>query len=79
MDNGLIEESVDKAIEVPYESTVTRIPPAEYLAAIMVQTGRRKDRIRLEALREQVSLDYELLNDILTRHHLTEQYATWIF
>lgn len=73
----LVAEAVAEARTVSYKSTTTRVPTAEHLAAIMVETGRRKDRLRLDALREQVSLDEERLLDILSRHHLTERFRAW--
>jgi hypothetical protein len=75
--NPLIEEAVAESVEVIYGSTKTRVVRAEHLAAIAVQTGRAKDRARLVMLREQASLDAARLDDILTRHGLTERYAQW--
>ena len=75
--NPLIEEAVAEAREFPYEDTPTRVPTAEHLLAIMLQTGRRKDRLRFEAFREQVTLDSVRLSSIIERHGLTERFRQW--
>ena len=46
--NLLVEEAVRSAIEVPFEELMVRLPTLEYLMSIMVQTGRGKDKARLE-------------------------------
>jgi hypothetical protein len=48
--NQLVEESVKAARVVDFSGAHCRIPPLEYLMAIMVQTGRAKDKARLEEL-----------------------------
>ena len=75
--NALVEEAVDEARAVSYESVSTRVLTAEHLAAIMVQTGRPKDRSRLLSLREQADLNGARLTDILTRHDLQERFTSW--
>ena len=76
--NELIAEALAEARDVPYETTFTRVPLAEHLIAIMVQTGRAKDRLRVLMFREQVTFDETRLLDILTRYALQERYAAWI-
>ena len=46
--NLLVEEAVRSAIEVPFEDVMIRLPTLEYLMSIMLQTGRGKDKARLE-------------------------------
>ncbi len=75
--NPLIEEAIREAGEVDYETTTTRIPTAEHLAAIMIQTGRTKDRMRLVLLREQASLDDKRLQSLVDRYGLRERYGQW--
>jgi hypothetical protein len=50
---------------------------AEHLIAVALQTGRSKDRARVAMLREQASLDLNLLADILKRHQLEEKWKLW--
>jgi hypothetical protein len=73
----LIEESVEHASEVIYSDVPTRVPAVEYLAAIMLQTGRSQDRTRFTQLREQVDLDLARLQEILNRYNLMERYRQW--
>ena len=54
--NLLVEEAVMNAIQVPFEDVVVRLPKLEYLMAIMVQTGRGKDKARLEELLQHQEL-----------------------
>jgi hypothetical protein len=50
---------------------------AEHLVAIGLQAGRAKDRARVAMLREQASLDLNLLADILKRHQLEKKWKLW--
>ena len=75
--NALVEEALDQAREIDYEGVPARVLRAEHLIAISLQTGRTKDRARVAMLREQASLDLNLLADILKRHHLEEKWKLW--
>ena len=75
--NSLINEALNHAQEMTYENVPTRVLLSEYLVAIAVQTGRSKDRERVRILREQVSLDMDLLADILKRHELEGKWKQW--
>ena len=46
--NDLLTEAVGEAVDVKYGNVKTKILSLEYLMAIMVQTGRIKDKARLE-------------------------------
>ena len=69
--NSLVEEAMKEAIYVPYEELQIRMFSFEYLMAIMVQTGRMKDKSRLEEI-SQLGLDYDkdLFLHILEKHGL---------
>jgi len=75
--NSLIEEAVAEGREIDYEGVPTRVARAEHLVAICLQTGRAKDRARAAMLREQATLDLDLLADILKRHQLEEKWKVW--
>ena len=68
--NPLVEEAVREAVEFQYGTTTVRVPRPEHLAAIMLQTNRRKDQIRLSMFMGEVVLDAAYLGDILARHEL---------
>lgn len=68
--NPLTEEAMEKVIEVEFGETPTRVFSAEYLAAIMIETGRPKDFARLTHFFEFDSVDKSVLEDIVARHGL---------
>jgi hypothetical protein len=76
--NPLVEEAVERAVEMPYGSTLTHVVSLEHLLAIMLQTGRPKDRERLTSMLDQAVPDQEALNAILDRHGLRERWSRWM-
>ena len=76
--NPLLTEAVLKAREVKVGKTSTNVFRPEHLAAIMIQTGRPKDRERLLLLREQAGLDRRMLRRILLRHGLWEKWESFV-
>ncbi|MFN2477013.1 MAG: hypothetical protein ABR526_11830 [Chthoniobacterales bacterium] len=75
--NALVEEALEQAKEMEYESVPARVLRSEHLVAICLQTGRGKDRERVRILREQAQLDMEALATILRRHQLEEKWKLW--
>ena len=75
--NALVEEALMAAQETQLGQTGTRVLSPEYLAAIMVQTGRSKDRQRLTAFLEQATFDKSKLGTILKSYHLQERFDSW--
>jgi len=75
--NPLIEEAVRDARKVEFEGVITQVPTPEHLMAIMLQTGRAKDRLRFEMFQEQVEYDNERLAEIVSKHSLQDRYTLW--
>lgn len=75
--NPLTEEALERAIEVEFSSTPTRVFSAEHLAAIMLQTGRPKDHARLIQFFESKALDRAVLESIVARHGLTSKWENF--
>ena len=75
--NALLDEALTEARETPYAETLTRVLRPEHLAAIMVQTGRDKDRQRFSTFMQEAGLDADYLHDVLARHQLTDRFNTW--
>ena len=75
--NSLVEEALADALDVSYGATPTRVLRAEHLIAIALQTGRPKDRIRVQMLAAKEDLDFALLEGILTRHGLKGIWDAW--
>ena len=68
--NPLTAEALEQAADVEFGATPTRVINAEYLAAIMLDTGRPKDHARLLHFLESDVLDTAVLEDIVERHGL---------
>ncbi len=75
--NALVEEALSGAIEIPYEAIKTRVFKPEYLAAIMLQTGRSKDRQRFSSFLAEAEFDRARLEQIVGRHNLENRWKEW--
>ena len=75
--NQLTEEALEQAIEVRFGTTPTRVMSAEYLAAIMLETGRPKDHARLIQFFEFEAIDRTMLENIVERHGLKGNWETF--
>ncbi len=83
--NALIKEALDNAVTVMYNGTETNVISIEHLLAIMVQTGRPKDKLRLSNLLEMMkdpdsnaNPDYNELDKILADHDLKKNWDDFI-
>ena len=75
--NTLVEESLEKAVDILYDGVITRVFGLEYLIAIAMQTGRPKDRGRVEMLLSQAKPDMALLEEIVQRYGLKGIWKKW--
>jgi hypothetical protein len=66
----LVEEALERAVELDVEGIPARVFTAEHLAAIALQTGRAKDKARLLQFVEAGVLEATKLQDIMVRHGL---------
>lgn len=71
--NPLVAEAVEQAVEIKFNRTPTRVLSAEHLVAVMLQTGRPQDYTRAAKFLEEGVVDVAQLDDILSRHGLTEK------
>lgn len=73
---GLMEEALEKSVEVEIEQVPTRILKLEYLMANMLRIFRAKDRAKLSLIVESHQKIYnaDLLHDILKRYNLLEKW-----
>ena len=71
----LVDEAMAEAVAADVEGVPTRVFTAEHLAAIALQTGRAKDKLRVSQFIEEGRLDAERFQDILRRHDLVESWA----
>lgn len=72
--NSLTEEAVGKAQTIKYARLTTRVMRAEHLVAIMLDTGRLKDYLRISMFLTQGAVDMRSLNAVLKRHGLTKKW-----
>ena len=68
--NPLVEEALENAVEMDYDGMKTPVFSAEHLAVIALQTGRGKDKARVQSFIESGILNQAKLSGILTRHGL---------
>jgi len=75
--NALEEEAYLNAITLGFEGEPVRVFLAEHLVAIMLQAGRLKDLARVQMFLSQEAVDQEILRDIIKRHNLDKQWASF--
>lgn len=73
--NELNEEAVEQARVFDYQGIPVRVMSPEYLVAIMLQTGRSKDFLRIARFMESGAFDQRVLKSILKKHNLEKQWA----
>lgn len=74
----LVELALKEAQWVDYDGVRVRMPLPEHLAAIMVETGRRKDRERFLRMLEEAQLDPRRLAETCADAGLSERYQQWM-
>ena len=72
--NPLTEEAVVQANTIAFARVTTRLMRAEHLVAIMLDTGRAKDYLRIAMFLEQKAVDMRSLKAVLRRHGLTQKW-----
>ena len=75
--DGLLQEALAAARTFDYQGVSARVMRAEHLAAICVQTGRPKDRLRVQTLVESDGFDGGEFNRILGQYQLAERFGQW--
>jgi len=73
--NELEEEAYLNAVTVDFEGEPVRVMLAEHLVAIMLNTGRLKDRARVQMFLSQDAVDVEILGEIIKRYGLETSWA----
>lgn len=71
----LLEEAMREAGDVMIDGVATRVFSPEHLAAIALQTGRGKDKLRVLQFVESGVLNSDLLASIISRNRLTAKWA----
>jgi len=74
--NPLNEEAVEHAREFDYQGIPVRVMSPEHLVAIMLQTGRSKDLVRVARFLEAEAFDVNSVKETLKRHGLEKESGT---
>ena len=72
--NPLTEEALVEANTITFARVTTRLMRAEHLVAIMLDTGRPKDYLRIAMFLEQKAVDLRSLKAVLRRYGLTQKW-----
>lgn len=72
--NRLTAEAVEQAQEVKLESVTMRVMEPEHLVAVMLDTGRTKDYLRISMFLQSGTVDRPRLQEILQRHGLSQKW-----
>ena len=75
--NPLVTEAVVASVERPLGQATARVCLPEYLMAILVQTGRAKDRARLQMFLEEAEFDPARLEGLIDRYELRDRWVAW--
>lgn len=71
----LVMEALDQSVNKEFGGVPTRVFQYEYLLAIMVETGRAKDRARITQALESADPNQSKLTEILVRFNLFEKWS----
>lgn len=73
--NQLTEEALEQSLAVEFGGVPTRVLSAEYLAVIMLETGRPKDHARLVQFLEFQVVNQTELEHLIARHGLATKWG----
>ncbi|HEX9912858.1 MAG TPA: hypothetical protein VGB01_06400 [candidate division Zixibacteria bacterium] len=73
--NELEEEAITNARKIGYEGVKTRVMTPEYLIALLLRAGRKKDLGKIEKLLEQTRIDRRKLGAILRKYGLDKKFS----
>lgn len=76
--NALVEEAVREACEKKYKGIKIRVVTLEHLLAIMLDTGRPKDKARIHQVVDEAKWNAKKLKAILERHHLEKKWGALV-
>lgn len=71
----LVREALDNALEKEFGGVKTKVFQYEHLLAIMAETSRSKDKLRIAQALESVEPEQAKLNDILKRRGLLDKWS----
>jgi hypothetical protein len=73
----LLDEAIDEANEFQLaEEVIVRVMTPEHLVAVMLNTGRLKDYLRIGVFLQHKVVNLEALQSVLAKHNLTEKWQS---
>ena len=75
--DGLLQDALANARTFDYQGVPSKVMRAEHLAAICVQTGRMKDKLRVWTLMESDGFDAGAFDALLNKFGLSERLGQW--
>lgn len=75
--NDLLNSAMMDAKGFDYEGVPTKVLSAEHLAAICVQTGRDKDKLRVSMFLKSEKFDTQKFLSLLSKFGLMERFSQW--
>ena len=75
--NDLLNSAMKDAVGFDYEGVPTKVLSAEHLAAICVQTGRIKDKLRVAMFLTSAKFDKQKFLSLLSKFGLMERFSQW--
>ena len=76
--NALVEEALKEARTVKLYGVSTRVMDAEHLCAVMVDTGRPKDKLRLHEFVKTNKVNLEELTRLCEKFNLARKLEAWL-
>jgi hypothetical protein len=73
----LEHDAVKNGKNITYGGIATRVFSPEYLIAIALKVGRRKDFEKIGRLVDEAKIDNNVLGKILKKYHLLERFKQW--
>ena len=77
VESGIEREALENAKDTTYSGVKTKILSAEYLIAVALKAGRRKDFEKVGRLVEQTKIDKKMLEAILKKYQLLDNFKKW--
>lgn len=74
----LLAEALEHARQFDYEGIPTKVLEAEYLAAVCVQTGRMKDRLRVQMFLSSEGFDRVKFEGLLGKFGMSKENQQWL-
>ena len=73
----LVDQALEEALRFEVEGQPVSVFAQEHLAAIALETGRLKDKVRLAQLLQSATFNRARFDDLVNRHHLEDKWSRW--